>query len=446
MKKNENAAPSYDLVIKAGTLVTMNPAGEVLENALVCVKDGVIEKVHVPGPGEPLPAAAEVLDAGGAIVAPGLVNAHGHAPMTLFRGLADDLALSDWLHNHIFPAEALYINPETARAGTLLAAAEMLLSGSTCCCDGYFCEDAVADALSESGMRAVAGHGIIDFPAPGAPDPEKIVAEAVRYAENRLGKNPRVTPSLFCHSPYTCSAQTLVRAKAEAKRLGVLFQTHAAETRSERDESIARHGKSPIARLAGLGVLDSDTLLVHCVWCDDEDIRIMADTGARAAVCTSSQMKLASGVAPVAKLLEAGIPVGLGTDGAASSNGLDMFLEMNVTAKLHKVTGLDPTAVPARAALKMATAGAAEAIGLGAVTGSIEPGKRADMIILDESKPALNPFYDPVSAMVYAASGSCVRHVVIDGKIVVKDGKIKTFDLSETLAEVRKISRSIKGS
>lgn len=446
MKPGDSESVFYDLVIRAGTLVTMNPSGDVLSNALVCVKDGVIERVLTPGSPETSPEAAEIIDASQSIVAPGLVNAHGHAPMTLFRGLADDLALSDWLFNHIFPAEALHINPETARAGTLLAAAEMLLSGTTSCCDGYFCEDAVADAFSESGMRAVAGHGIIDFPAPGAPDPEKVVAEAVRYAENRLGKNPRVTPSLFCHSPYTCSGQTMARAKSHAGRLGILFQTHAAETRSEREESISRHGKSPIAFLAGLGVLDPFTLLVHCVWCDDEDIKIIADTGVKVAVCTSSHMKLASGVAPVAKLLAAGVPVGLGTDGAASSNGLDMFLEMNVTAKLHKVTSLDPTALPARTALRMATAGAAEAIGLGAVTGSIEPGKRADMMILDGARPALNPVYDPVSALVYAASGSCVRHVVIDGKIVVRDGKITTFNLDETLAAVRKISRSIKGS
>jgi len=364
--------------------------------------------------------------------------------MTLFRGLADDLALSDWLFNHIFPAEARHMNPENARAGTLLAAAEMLLSGTTSCCDGYFFEDEVAAAFADSGMRAVAGFGMLD-PVDGT-DPMKNVEEAAAFALKLKGENSRISPSIFCHSPYTCSEKTLVAAKRETRRLGILFQTHAAETRPEREESLALHGKSPIAFLAGLGVLDSDTLLVHCVWCDDEDIKIIADTGAKVAVCTSSHMKLASGVAPVAKLLAAGVPVGLGTDGAASSNGLDMFLEMNLTAKLHKVTGLDPTALPARQALEMATAGAAEAIGLGAVTGSIEPGKRADMMILDGARPALNPVYDPVSALVYAASGSCVRHVVIDGKIVVRDGKITTFNLDETLAAVRKISRSIKGS
>lgn len=435
---------TYDLVIKAGTLVTMNPSGEILSNALVCVKNGAIEKAYVPGPFEPLPKAMEIIDASSSIVAPGLVNAHGHAPMTLFRGLADDLVLSDWLLNHIFPAEARHINPETARAGTMLAAAEMLLSGTTSCCDGYFYEDAVAEALMEAGMRAVAGYGMID--PPDGSDPLKNVFEAAGFAGRWLSKNPRIAPSIFCHSPYTCSEKTLVAAKAETRRLGILFQTHAAETRAERDESMARHGKSPVAYLAHLGVLDSDTLLVHCVWCDDEDIRIIADTGAKVAVCTSSQMKLASGVAPLAKFLAAGVPVGLGTDGAASSNSLDMFLEMNLTAKLHKVASLNPTALPARQALEMATLGAARAIGLGELVGSIEPGKRADIIVTDSSHLALNPVYDPVSALVYAAGGSCVRHVVVDGNIVVKDGGISTFDLLETLARVRKISLSIRGA
>ncbi|MBI5843133.1 MAG: amidohydrolase [Deltaproteobacteria bacterium] len=435
---------TYDLIIKAGHLVTMNASGEVLSDALVCVKDGLIEKVLTPESAEPAPPSGEIIDASSSIVAPGLVNAHGHAPMTLFRGLADDLLLSDWLFNHIFPAEARHMNPENARAGTLLAAAEMLLSGTTACCDGYFFEDEVARAFADSGMRAVAGFGMLD-PVDGT-DPMKNVEEAAAFALKLKGENPRISPSIFCHSPYTCSEKTLVAAKRETKRQGILFQTHAAETRAEREESISRHGKSPIAYLAGLGLLDPDTLLVHCVWCDDEDIKIIADTGAKVAVCTSSQMKLASGVAPVAKFLAAGVTVGLGTDGAASSNSLDMFLEMNLTAKLHKVTSLDPTALPARQALLMATLGAARAMGLGEVTGSIEPGKRADIIVLDPEAPALNPVYDPVSALVYAASGPCVRHVLVDGKIVVKDGKITTFDLHEALKRVREIARSIKGA
>ena len=434
----------FDLVVAAGAALTMNPGGEVLENALVCVRGGVIEKVEARVAGSPPPRAREAIDAPRGVVMPGFVNAHTHAPMTLFRGLADDLPLAEWLSGHIFPAEARHLSPGTARAGALLAAAEMLLAGVTSCCDGYFFEDAVAEALEDAGMRAVAGHGVIDFPAPGAPESAKNVDVAVGYAEKRLARGGIVRPSIFCHSPYTCSAETLVRAKAQASRLGVLFQVHAAETRAEREESLARHGKSPVAYLGGLGILDPSTLVVHGVWTDAADHAILADSGAAVAVAAGSNMKLGSGAPPLPRLLAAGVPVGLGTDGAASNNGLDLFREMRLVSRLFAPEPGEIPPLSGLQVLRLATSDAARAVGLGNETGTLSPGKRADFVVLDPF-PGLALFPDPFSAIIHEAGAALVRHVAVDGRVLVRDGRLTALDLPAILADAGKIGRRISG-
>ena len=434
---------AYDIVVHNGTVLTMNRGLEVVKPGFIGVSDGRIMRVEAHRPDQPLPDAQQTIDAQGGIIMPGLVNTHTHAPMTLFRGLADDVPLMTWLNDYMFKAEARWITPETAYTAALLACAEMLLSGTTTCCDGYFFEDSVATAVAESGMRAILGQGIVDFPAPGVPEPEKNVAEAHRFIQKWLGKTPLISPGPFCHSPYTCSEKTLREARRVADETGTLLQIHVAETQSEVEQIREKHGLSPVQYLCSLGILNSKTLAVHAIWVDETDIDSMAQKGVGVSVTTESEMKLASGVAPVPAFLKAGIPVGLGTDGCASNNNLDMFQEMDFVAKLHKVDSLDPTALHARQVLRLATTGGAEAIGLGDRIGSLEVGKRADLIIVDTKKPHLTPMYDPASHLVYSANGSDVRDVIIDGKVIVQDRVLRTIKIEAVMEEVASLASKI---
>lgn len=385
--------------------------------------------------------AGRIIDAGGALVMPGLVNGHNHAAMTLFRGLADDLPLMTWLEQHIFPAEARYVGPEMVYWCTKLAAAEMLLSGTTTVADAYFYEDEAARAFSESGMRAVAAHGIVDFPAPGVPDPADNVAAVARFIERHQGDD-LVHPAVFAHSPYTCSSKTLVKAKELARQWNVPFFIHLAETHGEQALIRSKWQGSPTSYLHSLGILDEQTICVHGVWLDEEDIALLARTGACVVSCPQSNMKLASGVAPLAELRAAGVPVCLGTDGCASNNGLDMFAEMDMCAKLHKVHSLDPTTMPAREVLKMATAAGAHVLGL-RETGVLAPGKQADLILVDHHHAHLTPFHS-IDTLVYAANGADVKSVIVNGRLVVEERDIVTFDVAETMQRVAEMARTMK--
>ncbi len=433
-----------DTVIHNGTLVTVDDRMRIVDNGWIGIHEGVIRAVESTAPGSPPPRAKIAIDAAGGIVMPGLVNTHTHLPMTLFRGLADDLPLIDWLEKHIFPAEARFIDPETVRWGTLLACAEMLLSGTTCCCGGYFHEDAVARAVAETGLRAVLAQGVIDFPAPGVPDPARNIAHARDYAERWKGRSRLITPSVFCHAPYTCSDGTLLAAKAAADDMGLIFQVHVAETRFERDRSIKEKGLSPVAHLDRLGILDHRTLLAHCVWVDDADIATINRRGCAVSHCPESNMKLASGIAPVTAMQSSGITVSLGTDGCASNNNLDLFGEMGTAAKLHKVATFDPTAMNAASVLNMATIDGARAIGLADRIGSLEVGKQADIVILDTRAPHLTPMYHPESHIVYAAGGADVRHVLVAGRQVVRDRRLLTIDIGEVIDRVNAIAQEIR--
>jgi 5-methylthioadenosine/S-adenosylhomocysteine deaminase len=428
----------FDTLIQNGTLVCCNPAFEIIDRGWVGISGGRIEALGRGAEDGVLAEAGEVVDAAGGIVMPGLVNTHTHLPMTLFRGMADDLPLAVWLNEHIFPAERRLVSRESVRWGALLACAEMALSGTTALADGYFHEDAVAEAVEAVGLRGVLGQGVIDFPAPGVPDPSKNIEAAREFCRRWENRSTTVRPAVFCHSPYTCSAETLTRAKALCEELGLVFMIHAAETGEELKTIRSSHGLSVIGYLDRLGLLDARTLLVHAVWVDEADIEIVAERGASVSHNPESNMKLASGIAPVARMLAAGIRVGLGTDGCASNNDLDLFGAMDTAAKLHKVKAMDPTVLPAEAVIRMATIEGARALGLPEDIGSIAPGKQADLILIDTHAPHLTPMHNPASAIVYAARGSDVSDAMVAGRWVVRNRRLVGVDLEEVMENTRK--------
>jgi 5-methylthioadenosine/S-adenosylhomocysteine deaminase len=386
------------------------------------------------------------LDMSGFLVMPGLINTHTHAAMTCFRGLGCDLPLHQWLHRVIFPAEAANVSSDLVYHGTLLAAVEMLQNGVTTFCDGYFFEESAARAVLESGIRAILGQGLLDFPTPDNADPER----ARDRAEAFLGAFPtgksRLRPSLFCHSIYTCSTKTLQWVKALCREHDILFQIHLSETASEVQDCIAQNGVRPAQFLDRYGILDESTLCAHAVWLEQDEIDLLARRRVGVSHNVESNMKLASGVAPIPELLAAGVKVGLGTDGCASNNDLDLFSEMDRAAKLHKVFHKDPTACPAHAALWMAAPGGAQSLGWQDAIGSLEVGKKADVIAIDLNQPHLTPLYDPVSHLVYAAKGSDVRHVWVDGVQVVANGRILTVDVEELAREINRLAEGIRKS
>jgi 5-methylthioadenosine/S-adenosylhomocysteine deaminase len=435
---------NYNIIIHNGTVITMNSDFEIIENGMVCIKNDKLVNIESLKRDSALPEGETIIDAQGGIIMPGLVNTHTHLPMSLFRGLADDLPLSVWLNEHIFPAESKYITPESVRIGALLSCIEMLLSGTTTCCDGYFYEEHVAWAVNEAGMRAILGQGVIDFPAPGVPDPSDNINNAVTFIKKWRNMSPLITPSIFCHSPYTCSEETLKRAKKIADAEAIIFQIHVAETKDEFIRIQTEHQTTPVNYLNKIGIIDKNTLLAHAVWLDDDDMNTIAERGASVSHNPESNMKLASGIAPVPSLLKAGATVGLGTDGCASNNNLDLISEMDTAAKLHKVNTLDPTLLDAASVLKMATIQGAKALGFDDIIGSLEIGKKADVVVIDTHKPHLVPVYNPVSHIVYAAQGSDVRDVIVNGRLLVKDRKLLTVDSENVIEKVIKLSKTIK--
>jgi 5-methylthioadenosine/S-adenosylhomocysteine deaminase len=433
-----------DLLISGDFVLTFNEGKEILEKGAVAVTgDGIVAVGETSRLAEEI-EAKEVLDASGCLVMPGLINLHTHAAMSCFRGLADDLPLQEWLHEHIFPAEAAYVSEENVYWATLLAVVEMIKSGTTTFCDGYFYEDGAARAVAASGIRAVLGQGVVDFPAPGVPDPRINLKAAEAFVFRWQGKSSRLMPSIFCHSPYTCSPATLIGAKNICREHGVLFQIHLAETRTELEETLQRYGHRPVHHLANLGLLDAQTICHHAVIINDEEIELLAHSGVGVSHNPESNMKLASGVAPLPKMLTAGVKVGLGTDGCASNNNLDIFQEMDTAAKLHKVHQGDPALSSALQVAAMATKGGAAALGMTQVLGSLEPGKKADLIVIDLNQPHLTPMYEPCSHLVYAARGADVRDVVIDGSIIMRERRLLDVDEQEVMAKVRELAEGIR--
>jgi len=442
MTTGPDSREPLDLLVTGGTLLTMNATMEILEEPAIGIREGRI--AFVRSGLTDLPEARERLDATGCAVLPGLVNTHTHAAMVCFRGLADDLPLMEWLQRHIWPAEAKYVNREMVYAGTVLAMAEMLLSGTTTFCDSYFYSSSVARAAVDAGMRAVVAQGFIDFPTPDSPDPSRQIEIAEKFVGAWRDRSPLVTPSLFCHTPYTCSTETLKTIKGTARRVDVPFQTHLSETREEVGIIHRRFGMSPVDYLDSIGVLDERTVAVHCNWMEEEELDLLAARGVKVSHNPESNLKLAAGMAAVPKMLRRGIAVGLGTDGCASNNDLDLFGEIGTAAKIHKLTEMDPTAMDAATVLRLATIGGAEVLGLEREIGSVEPGKWADLILLDLDKPHFTPLFNVCSHLVYAARGSDVTTAVVGGRIVMKDRRLLTIDLPAAMEGVRRIGRKIQ--
>jgi len=431
-----------DLVVVGGVVLTADGDWNIYDPGAVAVDGGDIVGL---GPREEVERAyhgRERINASGKLVMPGLLNAHTHAPMTLFRGIADDLPLETWLYQYIWPAEAKWVDPDFVRLGTQLAAAEMIRSGTVLFCDMYFFQDEVAQVCREAGLRVVIGEGLVDFPNPDYRTPEEGL-ERNEYLLRKWEDDSLVVPSIQPHSPYICSSDLMRKGKALADKYGAPYLLHVSETQSEVQESIEKYGRTPVGRLADLGVLGPTTVAIHAVHLTDEDIELLAQYGAGVVHCPESQLKLASGFTPVPRLLEARVKVGLGTDGAASNNDLDMFGEMGTAARVHKVMAGDPTVVHARQALSMATVEAARVLGLEDRLGSLEVGKRADIIVLDLDVPHMVPVYDITSHLVYAAHSSDVRTVIIDGRVVMRDRELLTLDEGEVFARAREIAGRI---
>jgi 5-methylthioadenosine/S-adenosylhomocysteine deaminase len=441
--------PSAEVVFH-GARVWDGTGAETTGPALVQVAGGRILSVTPLAEGVDVSAAAAgtdviLVDATDRFIVPGLVNAHGHAPMVLFRGIADDLRLMQWLQEFIFPAEKNNVTAAFVKSGTELAALEMIRSGTTTFADMYYFEDQVAEACDAAGMRCVAGETLIEFPAPA----NKTIPEALAYTEKFLKRwagHPRVTAAVAPHSTYLANPDTIKAAKALADRYDAPILIHLSESADEQKTVRERYGKTPTEHARDLGLLRKGVLGAHGIWLTDADRKILRDAEVGIAHCPQSNMKLASGTAPVREMLAEGMRLGLGTDGAASNNDLDMFEEMATAAFLAKHAAGDPTVAPAAKVLEMATLGGARALGMEDRIGSLEAGKRADVVGVDVSAPRMTPMFDAVSHLVYAAKGADVRHVVVEGRVVMRDRAVLTLDERAVLARATALAARVTAS
>ena len=435
-----------DLIISGGTVVTMDATRAIYDDGAVAVKNDTIVAVGQRRNLEAKYLAAQAIDAKGKLVLPGFINGHTHVPMTLFRGLHDDVTLNDWLYKYIFPAEKKNVNEEFVRWGTRLAAAEQIRAGVTTFADMYYFEDAVAEETKAAGMRGVVGETFIDFPAPD----NKTEPEMLSYTEKFLKKwqgDPLIHAAVAPHSIYTCSQKTLQDAAALARKYHAPILIHVGEMKKEWDDSQQQHGMSPVQYLDKIGVLGPDVVAAHCIFVDEADRKTLAQRQASCVHNPSSNMMLASGVSPVAELRSAGVAVGLGTDGpAGSNNDLDLMEEMDLAAKLAKITKMDPLAMNAKAVVEMATIEGAKALHMEKEIGSLEPGKKADLILIGLDEPNAVPMYDIYAQLAYALKASDVETVIIGGRVVMRDRKLLTVNEGEAMAKACEYRKAIAAS
>jgi 5-methylthioadenosine/S-adenosylhomocysteine deaminase len=441
------------LVITGGSVVTMDAAGRVLSPGAVAIDGRDIIAVDSPDAIAARFMARETLDAAGQVVMPGLVNTHTHAPMVLYRGLADDLALMDWLQKYIFPAEAKTVSREFVRAGTRLAALEMIQSGTTTYTDMYYFEEEIAAVTKAAGLRAVLGQTIIQFPVPDAKTPADELARTEAFLKQFAG-DELIVPAIAPHSMYTLDTATLKAARALAMRTRAPVLIHLAETRDEMKASQEKHKATPAAYLESIGFFgpatdaaqSPRTLAAHGVWLTPADMRILARHRVGVSHNPESNMKLASGAAKVVAMRRSGIAVGIGTDGAASNNDLDMFEAIRQAAFLAKLQTGDPRAVPARTALEMATIEGARALGMEAQIGSLEAGKRADVIAVSIGAARQTPLYDVLSHLVYTTRGDDVRTTIVNGRVLMRERKVLTLDEAAVLGEGRAYAEKVRAA
>ena len=412
-----------DLIIRGGTIVSMDAGGSILEHHDILISGSKIEAILPTG--SHAATSSRIIDASGCIVMPGLINAHTHLPMTYFRGLADDLPLARWLGDYIWPLEAKLIKHQFVFDATLHGAAEMIQSGICRANDMYFQMGAIAEACTEAGMRCHVSEAMIDHQSKGSRPPvgSKVMELQRLYQDNHL-----VDFSLAPHAIYTCGEETLRSVASFAKEHDILVHMHLSETEDEVSSCLAAHGMRPVQYLKETGILDCRCVFAHGVWCDESEMELLAEASASIAICTESNLKLASGIAPIALYQKHGVNLCLGTDGVASNNNLDLFSEMDFTAKLHKAINHDPSMLPAAELVQMATINAAKALGIASSAGSLEPGKLADIAIIDTLDLQSQPIYNPYSHLVYAVGRQSVRDVIIDGKILLDNRVLTQID------------------
>lgn len=440
------AVEPVDLIVSGKAVVTMDASRRVINSGAVAVKGERIVAVGTRAEIDKAYKAKQRIDRPNALITPGLINTHTHAPMSLFRGIADDLRLQEWLEKYIFPAEARNVTPDFVRAGTNLAVLEMLLGGTTTYTDMYYFEEVIAEATAAAGMRGVLGQTVIGFPVPDAKTPQAALARTEAFLKQFAGHR-LITPAIAPHALYTNSDETLKASRALADKYGAPLLIHVAETRREFDESKQKRGFSPVQALDKLGVFDGRTVAAHGVWLEDADIATLARKKVGVAHCPSSNMKLSSGIAPLPKLLKLGVALGLGPDGpAGSNNDFDLFEEMDLAAKLQKVATMDPEVLPAPTAFAMATIDGARVLGLEKEIGSLEPGKRADLIAVQLDRPHAWPMFNVYSQLVYALKGSDVSDVVVNGRTVVQNRTPLTLNLARVQAEAERYLGLIRKS
>ena len=439
------ARRSIALIVIGRTVITEDARHQVLSPGAVAIDGNTIVEVNAPDVIAGKYRAADTIDVRNDVVLPGLINTHTHAPMVMYRGLADDLALMDWLNKYIFPAEAKTVSPEMVRTGTRLAALEMIESGTTTYTDMYYFEEEIAKATREAGLRGVLGNTIIQFPAPDARTPAEGLARTEAFIRAFKG-DPLITPAVAPHALYTNDTATLLACAELARKYGVPVIIHLAETEAELKEARDKYSATPTAYLERIGFWGPRTIAAHAVWVNDEDIAILARRGVGVSHNPESNMKLASGAAPIAKLLASGVTVGLGTDGAASNNDLDMFGAMRQASFLAKHVTHDPAVMPARTALDLATIGGARVLGLDRQIGSLEAGKRADLITVSMGAARQTPLYDPVSHLVYVTRGDDVRTTIVDGRVLMRDRIVKTLNAAAVIADANRLAEKVRAA
>jgi 5-methylthioadenosine/S-adenosylhomocysteine deaminase len=433
------------LIVANGTVVTVDGTRRVLPRGSIAIDGRDIVAVDTAEAIAARYRGRDTIDASGSVVMPGLINTHTHAPMVMFRGLADDLALMDWLQKYIFPAEAKTVSPEFVRIGTRLAALEMIESGTTTYTDMYYFEDEIARATKAAGLRGVLGETIIQFPVADAKTPADSLALTERFARE-FANDDLITPAVAPHAMYTLDPETLKACRALADRLSIPVIIHLAETKDEVKTAQDKYKLTPTAFLESIHFWGPRTVAAHGVHVTPDDMAILARRHVGVSHNPESNMKLASGIAPVEALRKAGVAVGLGTDGAASNNDLDMFEAMRQAAFLHKLVAEDPRAIPAPVALEMATIDGARVLGMERTLGSLEPGKRADLIVVSMASARQTPMYDPVSHLVYVTRGDDVTTTIVNGRVLMRDRKVLTLDERQVLADARAMAAKVRAA
>lgn len=433
-----------DHIIRADYLLTMEGDLSVIHDGAVAVRGSVIADAGTFADISKKFTSDNITDGRNKAVFPGLINTHNHAAMVYFRGLADDIPLQEWLEKHIWPAEMKWLTADFVSDAVELACLEMLKSGVTTYTDQYFYQSVAAKKVSRIGMRGVLGAGVIDFPFTGYASSVEDYFTNAEDLINEFRDDELITPCIAPHATYTCSPDNYQRANEISAKYNVPIHTHVAETQFEISQIKERYGKTPVGHLDSLGLLSERFIAVHCVWLTDKDIEILAERRAGVSHCIESNLKLASGIAPVPKLLRAGVKVAFGTDGAASNNDLNILGEMSTAAKVHKAFSCDPTVLDSRTALLMATRNGAEITGLGSITGSIRPGKKADLVIADLNKPHLTPVYDIYSHITYSMRPSDIETVMVNGRILIDRGRPVTMDEERILARANEWQKKIK--